>query len=48
MYLSIRQKAETVKEEILSHWHPNLTINIVFDYTAWTKGAIPSPIDQCK
>jgi len=39
-------KAETVKEEILSHWHPNLTINIVFDYTAWTKGAIPSPIDQ--
>nr|CAG4646119.1 EOG090X032C [Macrothrix elegans] len=41
-----RMKAETVKEEILSHWHPNLTINVVFDYTAWTKGAIPSPIDQ--
>merc|ERR1740128_668826 len=39
-------KAETIKEEILSHWHPNLTINVVFDYTAWTKGAIPSPIDQ--
>lgn len=39
-------KAETVKEEILSHWHPNLTINIVYDYTVWTKGAIPSPIDQ--
>lgn len=39
-------KADTIKEEILSHWHPNLTINIVFDYTAWTKGAIPSPIDQ--
>nr|SVE90406.1 EOG090X032C [Daphnia sinensis] len=39
-------KAETIKEEILSHWHPNLTINIIFDYTAWTKGSIPSPIDQ--
>jgi len=39
-------KAETVKEEILSHWHPNLTINVVYDYTAWTKGSIPAPIDQ--
>lgn len=39
-------KAETVKEEILSHWHPNLTINVVYDYTPWTKGAIPAPIDQ--
>lgn len=41
-------KAETIKEEILSHWHPNLTINVVYDYTAWTKGSIPAPIDQCK
>ncbi|CAK8688501.1 unnamed protein product [Clavelina lepadiformis] len=32
--------------EILSHWHPNLTINLVVDQTPWTKGKIPAPIDE--
>lgn len=44
----LQQKAETMKEEIVSHWHPNLTINVVTDQTAWVKGAVPPPLDECK
>ena len=32
--------------EIISHWHPNLTINLVADQTSWTKGRIPAPLDE--
>jgi len=32
--------------EIISHWHPNLTINLVADQTPWTKGKIPAPLDE--
>uniref|UniRef100_W5NCC2 CLPTM1 regulator of GABA type A receptor forward trafficking n=1 Tax=Lepisosteus oculatus TaxID=7918 RepID=W5NCC2_LEPOC len=32
--------------EVISHWHPNLTINMVDDHTAWVKGAVPPPLDQ--
>nr|XP_032829995.1 LOW QUALITY PROTEIN: cleft lip and palate transmembrane protein 1 [Petromyzon marinus] len=32
--------------EILSHWHPNVTINIVDDHTSWVKGSVPPPLDQ--
>ncbi|XP_076056707.1 putative lipid scramblase CLPTM1 isoform X2 [Oratosquilla oratoria] len=39
-------KAETVNEEIVSHWHPNITINIVHDFTQWTRGAVPPPFDE--
>ncbi|KAH7732254.1 cleft lip and palate transmembrane protein 1 [Aphelenchoides avenae] len=39
-------KAAQVKYEILNFWHPNLTINLVNDYTAWTKGQLPSPLDE--
>lgn len=38
------RKAETVKEEIVSHWHPNLTINVVHDFTQWTPGSVPAPL----
>ena len=34
--------------EILSHWHPNLTINLVDDHTSWVKGSVPPPLDQCE
>lgn len=40
------EKAEAMKEEILSHWHPNLTINIIDDHTPWTQGHVPMPVDQ--
>ncbi|VDD85786.1 unnamed protein product [Enterobius vermicularis] len=41
-----RQKAEVMSYEVLNHWHPNLTINLVVDQTAWQKGALPSPLDE--
>lgn len=34
--------------EVISHWHPNLTINMVDDHTPWVKGSVPPPLDQCK
>ncbi|XP_019870701.2 cleft lip and palate transmembrane protein 1 homolog [Aethina tumida] len=42
---------ETENEElndgkIISHWHPNFTINLVTDQTAWTVGSVPAPLDQ--
>ncbi|KAF7624662.1 hypothetical protein Mgra_00010063 [Meloidogyne graminicola] len=42
-----QQKAEEgVKFEILNYWHPNITVNLVTDFTAWTKGQVPSPLDE--
>lgn len=37
---------DKIKEEIISHWHPNLTINMVYDYTAWTAGSLPATLDE--
>ncbi|CAL4140200.1 unnamed protein product, partial [Meganyctiphanes norvegica] len=35
-----------ISQEIISHWHPNLTISIVHDFTAWSRGAVPPPLDE--
>lgn len=32
--------------EIISHLHPNLTVQIVDDHTPWVKGQIPAPLDE--
>ena len=32
--------------EVISHWHPNLTINLIADHTPWTEGKIPAPLDS--
>ncbi|XP_031953785.1 cleft lip and palate transmembrane protein 1, partial [Corvus moneduloides] len=32
--------------EVISHWHPNLTINMVDDHTPWVRGSVPPPLDQ--
>ena len=32
--------AEGIKHEVFSHWHPNITINLVVDYTPWAPGNI--------
>ncbi len=40
-------KTDTVPE-IISYYHPNLTINLVEDYTVWTRGSIPQPVDKCE
>nr|XP_019533088.2 cleft lip and palate transmembrane protein 1 homolog [Aedes albopictus] len=35
-----------VEDRIVSHWHPNLTINLVTDQTNWIKGSVPPPLDE--
>ncbi|RTG89098.1 uncharacterized protein DC041_0012882 [Schistosoma bovis] len=30
----------------ITHWHPNLTINLVDDHSPWVKGSVPVPLDQ--
>lgn len=40
------KKAETLKEEVVSHWHPNLTVNLVTDQTTWMQGSVPPPLDE--
>lgn len=32
--------------EVLSHWHPNLTLNVVYDHTPWVPGQVPPPLDE--
>ncbi|XP_034254010.1 cleft lip and palate transmembrane protein 1 homolog [Thrips palmi] len=39
-------KAETTKEEVMSHWHPNLTISLVTDQTNWVQGTVPPPLNE--
>lgn len=36
-----------INEEIISHWHPNLTVNVVYDSaTTWVQGQVPQPYDE--
>lgn len=35
-------------QEYVSHWHPNLTVNLVVDQTNWVYGQVPQPLDECK
>ena len=35
-----RKIREGVKQEIVSHWHPNITVNVVNDYTPWVPGQV--------
>lgn len=37
---------ELADGKIVSHWHPNLTINLITDQTAWTYGAVPQPLNE--
>eukprot|EP00092_Neocalanus_flemingeri_P039654 GFUD01043186.1.p1 GENE.GFUD01043186.1~~GFUD01043186.1.p1 ORF type:complete len:633 (+),score=190.98 GFUD01043186.1:50-1948(+) len=44
--LEDQEKAKIGKVEVISHWHPNITINLVFDHTAWVPGQVPPPLDE--
>jgi len=35
-----------ISEEVISHWHPNMTINLIDDHTPWTQGSVPPPLDE--
>ncbi|KAH8361012.1 hypothetical protein KR093_009607, partial [Drosophila rubida] len=39
-------KHANLKDQIVSHWHPNLTINLVVDQTNWAQGSVPAPLDE--
>ena len=39
-------KAELGLTEIISQWHPNITLNVVYDYTPWVPGQVPPPLDE--
>ncbi|EDV57708.1 cleft lip and palate transmembrane protein 1 homolog [Drosophila erecta] len=39
-------KHANLKDTIVSHWHPNLTVNLVVDQTNWAQGAVPPPLDE--
>ncbi|KAL1241024.1 putative lipid scramblase CLPTM1 [Trichinella spiralis] len=36
-------KAEAATTEIISYWHPNLTINMVYDQSVFSKDSLPVP-----
>ncbi|XP_038077792.1 cleft lip and palate transmembrane protein 1 homolog [Patiria miniata] len=42
----IKRAEEEGPTQIVSHWHPNLTINIVDDHTPWKRGSVPQPLDE--
>lgn len=35
-----------LKDTIVSHWHTNLTLNLVVDQTNWAQGTVPPPLDE--
>merc|ERR1719244_1976115 len=41
-----QKKAEVGLTEIVSHWHPNITVNVVYDHTPWVPGQVPPPLDE--
>lgn len=40
------EQEDVENNNILSHWHPNVTINLVTDHTQWTLGSVPAPMDE--
>lgn len=40
------KKSEETPMELLSHWHPNLTVNLVDDHTPWVPGQVPPTLDE--
>ncbi|CAF5195779.1 unnamed protein product, partial [Rotaria magnacalcarata] len=41
-----QKKADDNIVELLSHWHSNMTINLLEDQSSWMKGSIPPPLDK--
>ena len=41
-----KKARENIKYEVLNYWHPNMTVNLVTDFTAWGRGQIPQPLDK--
>lgn len=39
-------KAETLQTEVVSHWHPNITINLVTDQSTFMQGTVMPPFND--
>ena len=44
----VSEETEGLEPEIISYWHPNVTINIVYDETRYMVGGVPEPLNQCE
>ncbi|XP_037957516.1 cleft lip and palate transmembrane protein 1 homolog [Teleopsis dalmanni] len=44
--LAVELEVEKQKDQIISYWHPNITVNIVVDQTTWSAGSVPPPLDE--
>ena len=38
--------ASEIQYQVLSHWHPNLTLNVVYDHTPWVPGQVRTPLTR--
>ncbi len=45
--LKVGQGVLDTVPDIISYYHSNLTVNLVEDYTLWTQGSVPQPLDKC-
>ena len=46
--VEVPQGSSDVTPDIISYYHPNITVNLVDDHTQWVKGSVPQPLDKCK
>ena len=46
--VKVPQGSSDVTPDIISYYHPNITVNLVDDHTQWVKGSVPQPMDKCK
>ena len=46
MQASDHPEGEEMK--IVSYWHPNITVNVVYDQNRFVKDKVPAPLDKCK
>ena len=46
--IKVAQGATDVVPDIISYYHPNMTVNLVEDYSQWTQGSVPQPLDNCE
>ena len=46
--MKVPQGSIDVTPDVISYYHPNITINLVDDHTQWVKGSVPQPMDKCE
>ena len=46
--MKVPQGSSDVTPDVISYYHPNITINLVDDHTQWVKGSVPQPMDKCE